>query len=403
MMASLYCFGCQLVDADSGWAFSIRCLHLSSGACPILPLLLASSALLAVAAGNLNLLTLPVGRYPGLPGVKWEALDLDQWRLRLNCYAEDWIQLPRPEGPLLLVGLAIGILLFRPWNVFATFDDRCIGFLYLMTFVVCLWLVLTLSLRFFKIWSILRFGLESLEGSPLRFAFSRLPKAFSLGSIWSYAGLRRQIVLPARSLEYLRVAPIVDARLRALSIRRAAPRLEIISAQLRDSQQTNNLLYLRFSALLNRYAVRLSQHPWIQEAWKRGGPDMVADLEAQPACCTCPAPKRGVSTQPREDVPAPCALEPTLAWSCDVGIANEYIAVRIVMYIRFFMLHLKNMMTAVSAGMLFLVLAAVSYPFNKPRAILWEIASLVAFLLLIVATVLAQIGAGCHPKPSERY
>jgi hypothetical protein len=391
MIASLYCFSCQLADADSGWAFSIRCLHLSSGACPILPLLLASSALLAVAAGNLNLLTLPVGRYPGLPGVKWEALDLDQWRLRLNCYAEDWIQLPRPEGPLLLAGLAVGILLFRPWRVFATFDDNCVSFLYLMTFVVCLWLLLTLSLRFFKIWSILRFGLESLEGSPLRFAFSRLPKAFSLGPIWSYAGLRRQIVLPARSLEYLRVAPIADARLRALSIRRATPRLEIISAQIRDSQQTNNLLYLRFNALLNRYAVCLSQHPWIQDAWKRGGPDMVADPETQPPCCTCPATKGGVSTQPREDVPAPCALEPTPAGSCDVGIANEYIAIRIVMYIRFFMLHLKNMMTSVSAGMLFLVLAAVSYPFNEPRAILWEIASLVAFLLLIVGMVLAQM------------
>jgi hypothetical protein len=391
MIASLYCFSYQLVDADSGWAFSIRCLHLSSGACPVLPLLLASLALLAVAAGNLNLLTLPVGRYPGLPGVKWEALDLDQWKLRLNSYAEDWIQLPSPEGPLLLSALAVGIVLFRPWKVFATFDDNCIGLLYFMTFVVCLWLVLTLSIRFLKIWSILRFGLESLEGSPLRFAFSRLPKEFSLGSIWSYAGLRRQIVLPARSLEYLRVAPIADARLRALFLRRAAPRLEVLSAQIRDSQQSDNLLYLRFNALLNRYAVRLSQHPWIQEAWKRGGPDMLADLEAQPTCRACPATNRGLSTQQREDVPAPCALEPKAAGSCDVGIANEYIAVRIVMYIRFFMLHLKNMMTAVSAGMLFLVLAAVSYPFNEPRAILWEIASLVAFLILIVGMVLAQI------------
>jgi hypothetical protein len=390
-MTSLYCFSYQLVNADSGWAFSIRCLHLNSGACPILPLLLASLALLAVATGNLNLLTLPVGRYPGLPGIKWEALDLDQWRQRLNGYAEDWIQLPRPEGPLLLAGLAVSIVLFRPWKVFATFDTRCIGFLYLMTFVVCLWLVLTLSLRFFKIWSILRFGLESLEGSPLRFAFSRLPKAFSLGSIWSYAGLRRQIVLPARSLEYLRVAPTVDPQLRALSIRRAAPRLELLLTQLRDSQQTNNLLYLRFNALLNRYAVRLSQHSWVQEAWRRGGPDVISSPEAPPAGSTCSAPNKVVSTQSREDLPAPCFLEQPPEESCNVGVANEFIAVRIVMYIRFFMLHLKNMMTAISASTLLLVLAAVSYPFNEPRAILWEIASLVAFLLLIVGMVLAQM------------
>jgi hypothetical protein len=49
------------------------------------------------------------------------------------------------------------------------------------------------------------------------------------------------------------------------------------------------------------------------------------------------------------------------------------------------------MMTAISAGVLFLVLAAVSYPFNEPHAILWEIASLVTFLLLIVGMVLAQM------------
>ena len=398
MMASLYCFCCQLVRADTGWAFSIRCLHLSSGVCPVLPLLLASSALLAVAMGNLNLLTLPVGRYPGLPRIKWEALDLDQWKLRLNLYTQDWMQLPRPEGPLLLVGLGVMVLLFRPWVVFATFDDECVCLLYLMTFVVCLWLLLTLSLRFYKIWSILRFGLESLESSPLRFAFSRLPKVFSLGSIWTYAGLRRQIVLPARSLEYLRVAPTADSQFRALSIRLAVPRLELISSQVRDSQQTNNLVYLRFNALLNNYAVRLSQHTEVQEAWKRGGPDMVPDPEAKSASCSCPPDKNEssestsmVSIHPREDVPAPCGLDKTPTELCNVGLANEYIAVRIVMYVRFFMLHLKNMMSAISAGVLFLVLAAVSYPFNEPHAILWEIASLVTFLLLIVGMVLAQM------------
>ena len=391
MIVSLSLFCCQIADAGAGWAFSIRCLHLSSGVCPILPLLLASTALLAIAAGNLNMLTLPVGRYPGLPKIEWEALDMDNWKMRLNCNAEDWTRLPGPEGYLLLAGLIVSWAIFHPGKVFATFDDQSISYLYLMTFVVCLWLVLTLSLRFYKTWSTLRFGLESLEGSPLRFAFSRLPKIFSLEPIWSYAGLRRQVVLPARALEYLRVAPEVSDQLRSLTVDRAAPRLMSMSAQVGNSQQTDNLTFLRVSSLMNRYATRLSELQWIQDAWKLGGPDVVTDPEAKAACCACPDAGPQLSLKPREDVPARCDAEQKAEEACNLGLANEYIAVRVVMFIRFFMLHLKNMMTFMSVATLFMVLAAVSYPFNEPRAILWGIASLVAFLLLIVGMFIAQM------------
>jgi hypothetical protein len=50
------------------------------------------------------------------------------------------------------------------------------------------------------IWTTLRFGLDFLEGSPLRFAFSRLPAIFSVDPILSYAGFRF-IVLPMRWLD----------------------------------------------------------------------------------------------------------------------------------------------------------------------------------------------------------
>ena len=243
----------------------------------------------------------------------------------------------------------------------------------------------------YTMWATMRFGLESLEGSPLRFAFSRLPKVFSLEPIWSYAGLRRQVVLPARSLEYLRVAPVVYGQLQTITAERAKPRLLNMFEQIGNSQQTDNLTFLRFSALLNRYAVRLSQLAWIQEAWKRGGPDMVTDPDAKPECCVCSDKESPVCLKTREDVPHPCGPEQPPEESCDLGLANEYIAVRIVIFIRYFMLQLKNMMTFMSLGTLFLVFAAVSYPFNEPRAILWGIAFLVAFLLLILGMFIAQM------------
>src|ERR1700677_3089709 len=132
---------------------------------------------------DLNLLTLPVGRYPGVPKIEWEALDMDQWKIRLNRYVEDWTQLPGPEGNLLLAALVVSWLIFHPLRVFTTFDNQSISFLYFLTYAVCLWLLMTLLLRFYTMWTTLRFGLESLEGSPLRFAFSRLPKVFSLEPI----------------------------------------------------------------------------------------------------------------------------------------------------------------------------------------------------------------------------
>ena len=61
--------------------------------------------------------------------------------------------------------------------------------------------------QFLMIWNLLRFMLEALEASSLRFAFSRLPKVFSRAPIWSYAGLRRTLILPMQWFEYFRVTP----------------------------------------------------------------------------------------------------------------------------------------------------------------------------------------------------
>ena len=384
---SLHWFCVQLADTDMGWAFSLRCLHLSSGVCPILPLILASAAMLAAAAANLNMLTLHLGRYPGLPSIKLNTLDIYPWRARLNRYVEFWIQLPGADGMLLLVGLLVTGLMFHPSRAFASFDDAAISHLYLMTFAVCLWLVLTLFLRFFKMWGVLRFCLESLESSPLRFAFSRLPKAFSPGPVWSYAGLRRQIVLPTRTLEFLRVAPTPGDPLYYASIEVSGPRLTATLAAVENFEQVDNVTYRLFNAVLNRYAVRLLKHPWVRNAWAHGGPDIVTDAAARPPSTN----DLSATIQPREDVPRPCRLHLRDGEECYVGRANEYIAVRIVIYVRYYMLHLKSMMTFMSAATFFLILAAVSYPFNEPHAILWGIASLVAGLLVVVGMVLAQM------------
>jgi hypothetical protein len=48
-------------------------------------------------------------------------------------------------------------------------------------------------------------------------------------------------------------------------------------------------------------------------------------------------------------------------------------------------------MTFMSVSMFFLVLAAVSYPFNRQGTVLWEVTSILLLVLIIVATVLKQM------------
>ena len=51
------------------------------------------------------------------------------------------------------------------------------AWLYAMYFTCCLTLILWLWIRFLGTWNSLRNMLERLEGSPLRFAFSRLTES----------------------------------------------------------------------------------------------------------------------------------------------------------------------------------------------------------------------------------
>jgi len=195
---SLTFFCLQLADRQTGFAFAARSLHLTSGACPILPLLLVSVGFLLAAVVNLNALTMAVARNPALPLIHWPYLDLASWQIRLTGYTELWYGLPGADGKLLALVVLLACLLLHPQRLFATFDTPYIGWLYTFNFVLSIWTFLWLWALFTRTWGVLRSGLDSLEGSPLRFAFSRLPAIFSIDPIWSDAGLRRVVTLPMR-------------------------------------------------------------------------------------------------------------------------------------------------------------------------------------------------------------
>ncbi len=390
---SLTLFCLQLADRQTGFAFAARSLHLTSGVCPTLPLMLVSLGFLIASFVNLNALSMAVARNPGLPLIHWPWLDLASWQVRLTGYTELWYGLPGADGKLLAFGVLLGYLLLHPQRLFATFDTPFIGWLYTLNFVLSIWTVLWLWARFTRIWGVLRSGLDSLEGTPLRFAFSRLPAIFSVDPIWSYSGLRRVVTLPMRWFEYLRVAPpVADEKQPILT--ENLHELRVILQEMRDTQWLDNRTYTNFSRQQNEYAIRLSDVPAIRASWERGGPDCpisgssckVEKSEEEGSANTL----RSSCPESRSDIPSPCGtiFSPD---NCLVEIGNEFIAMRIAAYVRYITLQMKNLMTFMSLGFLLTLLAAISYPFDRPQIIAWAATATLAALLFTVGTVLAQM------------
>jgi hypothetical protein len=390
VLISVTLFCLQLADSHRGFAFASRSLHLSSGVCPILPLLLFALGFLVASVVNLNALSMALTRNTGVPKLDWFFLDLKAWQKKLGGYTELWYGLPGADGNILAAAILLACLLLHPQRLFATFDSVFMAWLYTLNFVFSIWTVLWLWVRFLRTWSVLRSGLDCLEGSPLRFAFSRLPAIFSADPIWSYVGLRRVVVLPMRWLEYFRVTPAVVPDKPAL-FKNNQDELARIVEQMRVGEWLDNLTYPSFSQQQNDYAITLSNDLGIRATWDRGGPDckLQAASPAKDAETDEAAPSSSCP-QSRPDVPSPCDTEPD-AYNCRVEIGNEFIAMRIAAYIRYITLHMKNLMTFMSLGFLLTLLGVVSYTFDRPQVIAWSATLLLAALLFTVGTVLAQM------------
>jgi hypothetical protein len=380
---SLVFFLHRLSESADGWIFAFRCVHLASGVSPVVPLLLASLGFITAAVVNLNAFALARDRNPQTPDIGLEMLKLAPCKDQLVSFIECWGILPNPQGYALSFFVLVWLVIVNPFLIFGSLDGAGMTIIFAMNVVFGLWTIAWLWVRFLCIWSLLRFILEALEGSPLRFAFSRLPKVFSLDPIWSYAGLRRTLILPMRWFEYFKVTPQqynYDKHFRRESIW-----LDKISEQLFRDQALIDGDYIHFSRDQNQYASTLALTlPAVKASWDRGGPDAELGEVGE----TSGVNEHG-GIRSRVDVPPPCGGKN--AKDCPVAIANEYIAMRYGAYIRYVTLQLKNLMTFMSIGLLFFLLATVSYPFRGPRSIAWSLVVLVIILLFGVGTVLIQM------------
>jgi hypothetical protein len=377
----------NLVNSSNGYIFAVRCVHLTSGVSPVVPLLLASLGFITAGIVNLNALALARDRNPQIPDAGIDMLRIAPCQEKLTSYIESWGFLPNPQGSLLFFLVLATCLIADPFRIFGSLDGALMTWLFVLNVVFGLWTIFWLWARFLTIWSLLRFVLEALEGSPLRFAFSRLPKIFSLAPIWSYAGLRRTLILPMRWFEYFRVTPKLPNYARHLEDERAW--LNRVSDQLRNNQVLIDGDYILFSKDQNKYAALLADAmPAIEASWEQGGPDAeIGDSGSAKNGASNIVEHDGIKS--RNDVPVPCGTD--IQDNCQIAIANEYIAMRFGAYVRYVTLQLKNLMTFMSIGLLLLLLATISYPFRQPESIAWILVVLVFILFAGVGTVLVQM------------
>jgi len=384
LSGTLIVFVQRLSEASHNTAFAIRCVHLTSNVSPALPLLLASLGFITAAIVNLNALGLARDRNPHMPDVPMEILKLGPCKEQLASYIECWGPLPNLEGLTLPLCILITCCIANPFELFGSVDGAGMSLVFTLNVVFGLWTIAWLWLRFLKIWRLLRFILESLESSTLRFAFSRLPKIFSLAPIWSYAGLRRTLILPMRWFEYFKVAPRTSDYKEHFD--KESIWLTSVAGKLLNDQALVDGEYVHFSKDQNEYAAELAASlPSVKASWLQGGRDaQIADDKGPQSEVT---EHDGLLS--RLDVPTACRIgsDP----DCAVAIANEYIAMRFGAYVRYVTLQLKNLMTFMSVGLLLFLLATVSYAFREPQNIAWSLAIIVVILLVGVGKVLVQM------------
>ena len=276
----------------------------------------------------------------------------------------------------MLIGLVHGQSVERP-----LFDNMMSVLLALVTSLLFL-----AAYAFVRIWQALRALLNSLEMRPIRVAFSGVPPDFSWSPIWQGSARKRNFLLLARALDSLRLlektnaqyypglhgdveafeshaarvftragagyaVPADDTRIVQRRLARIADRLE--------EQLTSRRWNLAVSETLDRAAKGkiVSRFHGVLKALSGGGTDV--DVKSTPDDLT---------PEERAD-----------------KLAAEVVALRYLAFIRYTMLHLRNLLSFQTTTFILVAVALNSYCFQALNLIRWSIT--MVFLALAGAVV----------------
>jgi hypothetical protein len=391
--AGYYSIWCIFAWPDSFPAqfFIQRSLDLSNGTSPLLPHLLLFISFYLWALTNLRRVHLWETRsqkvrfsslnkpYRSYFGVL--ARDLDTYFKDLLFSKSSWIVLALVIGSLIALRPFSHVAGFEPFVLFKgnLFDGLYVTYLLLAT----TFLIHSL-LRFIVAWAALQKILRRLERLPLRHAFDRLPKKFySWTPLWHSGGARRTFALQTRALESLRkLQSYGESSALPLELKRDLPGLvqgfqnqttQLLTDEADgslDLKNDNESCERSMGAIANRLTKEFLIPYWL----KTGACESLGSGDKKDSGKA----DSGVRYLRRDSPPPP---------DDSVVIAEEFVALRFVSFMRYVGIQLRNLLSFVAAGFILCVASVRSYPFLGHRTIGWALTLI--FIALGVPVVIA--------------
>lgn len=375
--------------------FLQRSLDLSNGASPLLPHLLLFIAIYLWSITNLRRVHLWETRRQS---IFFTSLD-DQYRSHFADLEEGLHTGFRNlffsrRSWIILVLVLCTLLSLRPFSHIAGFEPYALKYvnvfdlLYVSYLLMCMAFLTHALLRFVACWAGLQKILRRLERQPIRHAFDRLPKkTFSWTPIWHAGGARRSFVLQTRALECLRK---LNARAQTHTLpdalKSALPKfvknLESKTAKLLDAEAAGFLDLEPENEACQEEDVRKIANSIAKELlipyWLRTG----ASESLEPSDKGSGKGDSGVRYLRCDPPPTP---------DDSIVIAEEFVALRFVSFIRYIGVQLRNLLSFVVAGFILCVASVRSYPFLSQRTIGWALTLIFFALGIPVVIAFAQM------------
>ena len=259
--------------------------------------------------------------------------------------------------------LCLWFLVLYPPESLRTFEHYYYDVLYACILTAVYWCISLVWIQFIRVWRQLKKLLEALERHPIRHAFSRLDKEISWIPLVSTVPAR-SLVVSTRSMDCLRSLHTLT-----VAFGRSDPEIEKAVSDAESvlntsygsirkkvsAGQSHSDNYREFQHELDRLAQHMIRQ--VTPDWERGHSESVTN-ELQRRNQTDPLDDRGRITILQE----------------------EFIALRLLLYIRYVLRQLRNWLGFLIGGFMISIISMNSYPFQAHRWI--GLASLITFLTI---------------------
>lgn len=358
----------------TGYYFAYRCLSLTSGVAPNVPLLLLALGFVWWGCARLKAESMIEDRRRFLsrnpPAARGAALIHRVDDSIGNLFS---FRIWAPAIPFVLVWFQ----LFVPFRSFRSLEYKSYDNLYTLVVLLFYWAVGVAWMQFLWCWEQFQAYLQWLERQPGRNAFDRLRKEGSWVPLVT-APREHTLFITSRCWDCLRAILAFECPWKETH------RQRLLVASLREPEVGMRMFFRDLETDLSAgRGVDRDQYDHLQVLMESAAHSIVQDLQAAEW-------QQGASDSlADQNKPAgdnrPPAAEPLLV------LKEEFVALRALIYMRYVFRHLRVLLGFVIAGFILSVLSMSSYPFQGRRWIGGANAAVCLALGLGVVTVFAQM------------